>query len=955
MTFAPASRVQASGTGIMARASRLRRGGKGKTRILALARGVAALICALLLLGGLALAPTARAVAADPPALPIVPILPVSGTPPVNAASPAAQGSRAISPRVADPAFAVAFNVASPQTYNPAHTVFNATTTLTTTAYSNASSVTLRTYINVSISSPKAINIASAASPCPTLTGFNIPNTVAYAVVLSSLAANTTCSMTAQITLGNAGTYSFAPDLANSDQTAQLASGTPVPFVINSASTSTTLVSSSVNPSTYGQAVTFTATVTDGSNGNVPLPDGETVSFLDGTTVLGAGTTGGGTGTATFTTNLLTSGTHSITASYAGSTNYLTSTSAALTQTVNNPQGPTITVTFAPVGPITAGTSDTATVTITAGSTDLYFDTVSASFAPGGFNLSITPTATNCFIVGSGTTTASAFTVSINAATPRHLTPGSSCTVIAPAATPDPGTYTASVIAGQNGGTVATGNGTLVVGLTAPTLLDAIPGVGQVTLDWNAVTGATAYTVGRSTDGGTTFPGIPGTTYTDTTVTNGTPYTYRVVATAGAVIGLPSNPLTATPLAFHANDDAYTTIVSTTLTVPAPGVLGNDTSPFGPLSVDPTTVTQPAHGAASVNGDGSFTYTPAPGFVGTDSFTYQAMNAFVAASPGPAAAKPRLSADTNTATVTITVTPAPVDLGATLTASAPGVVAGNTATLTAVFTNTGAHSTTAITTATVTLSANAQFTMGAPVENGTAPASLTYSGGGTVATLTFAPGVLSNASIGLPVRALTPATAPTLTATATITAGASDTDTNPVNNTATATITVTAATVQSLVTTGTGPSGSGGGVTLSPGAATMRAGTNVTLATVATYTDGTHSNATDLTYSGYNAKVVSVSTSGVVTALGAGTTLVTITAPNGVTTTFTITVTDGSGSGLMAPAPQPMAKPGNVVIAAPGVTVAPQPTRKADAPPVSGVQPAVTAPSATPNAQPARH
>jgi len=914
-----------------------------------------------------------------------------------------------------------------PQTYDPAHTVFNATTTFTTTNYSNATTIALRTYINVGTPGLQAINIAAATSTCPNLIGVNAPTTFVYAVLLSSVAAGTTCTMTAQITLGNAGTYSFAPDLTNGGQTTVLASGTPVDFVITPAATSTTLTSS-VNPTTFGQSTTFTATVKDTSNGNVALPDGDTVTFLNGATVLGTGTTSGGTGTATFatntlgggahtitarheasnnyaastspaftqnvnraatfakvtlsvnptivgqdatftatltdnsnggialpdnetvtfldgiaalgtgttgggngqttlTTNLLTAGTHSITASYAGNTNHaasVSSTSSFSDQMVFNAQGQTATVTFAPVSPITAGTSDVLTVTITAGSTDLYFDTVSASIAPVGFTLPPDFAGTSCS--EPGIFTASRRTA-ITASIPGHLTKGSSCSFFAPAATPDPGTYTASVVISQNGGTVATGSGMLIVGLATPTLNYVIPGDAQVTVNWNAVTGATAYTVQRSTDGGTSFPtsfpGITATNYIDTTAANGTAYTYRVVATAGAgsITSPPSNTLTATPLAYHANDDAYTTMTGTTLTVSAPGVLGNDTSPFGSLSVD--TVTPAAHGNASVSGDGSFIYTPAPGFVGTDTFTYQAMNNL--ASPGPASApKPRVIGDTNAATVTITVTKAPVDLVATLTATAPSVVAGTNTTLTAVFTSTGANPTSA-TTATLTLSANAQYTPGAPVTSGTAPTSITASGG--VLTLIFAPGAISNASISVPIHAVSPATAPT--------------------------ITVNAATVQSLVATGSGPTGAGSGVVLSPGAATMRAGTNFTLATVATYTDGTHSNATGLTYSGYNANVISVSTSGVVTALGAGTTTVTITAPNGVTTTFTITVTDGSGGGLMAPAPQPGAKPAGVT-AIPGGTVAPQPTRKADAAPASGVQPAVTAPTATPNAQPAR-
>jgi hypothetical protein len=58
------------------------------------------------------------------------------------------------------------------------------------------------------------------------------------------------------------------------------------------------------------------------------------VAFYDGGVSLGTGTVSGGT-TATFTTSNLTIGSHSITATYSSDGNFLGSTAAALTQTVN--------------------------------------------------------------------------------------------------------------------------------------------------------------------------------------------------------------------------------------------------------------------------------------------------------------------------------------------------------------------------------------------------------------------------------------------------------------------------------------------------------------------------------------------------------------------------------------------------------------------------------------------
>ena len=165
-------------------------------------------------------------------------------------------------------------------------------------------------------------------------------------------------------------------------------------------------------------------------------------------------------------------------------------------------------------------------------------------------------------------------------------------------------------------------------------------------------------------------------------------------------------------------------------------------------------------------------------------------------------------------------------------------------------------------------------------------------------------------------------------------------------------ITVTAATVTSLTTTA--PTGTGSGNGGSASAPIIRAGSHITLGTVATYNNGTSGPPAGVTYSGYDVTKISVDANGVVTALAAGTTTITITAANGVTTTITITVSGGSGGGLMAPAPQPGAKANGTAV--PNGTVAAQPTRKADAPPANGIQPQAggSDPTATPAAQPGR-
>ncbi|NTU65710.1 MAG: Ig-like domain repeat protein [Chloroflexi bacterium] len=98
----------------------------------------------------------------------------------------------------------------------------------------------------------------------------------------------------------------------------------------NLKSDTTTSLTSEPNPSTFGQAVTFTATVTS-ANGT---PTG-TVTFYDNAVSLGSGALNA-SGVATLTTSSLTGGTHpTITAIYGGSTLYNGSTSSNYAQTVN--------------------------------------------------------------------------------------------------------------------------------------------------------------------------------------------------------------------------------------------------------------------------------------------------------------------------------------------------------------------------------------------------------------------------------------------------------------------------------------------------------------------------------------------------------------------------------------------------------------------------------------------
>jgi hypothetical protein len=112
------------------------------------------------------------------------------------------------------------------------------------------------------------------------------------------------------------------------DSNFQGSTSSPLNQTVNQGST-TVSVGSSVNPSTYDQAVTFTAMITPQYGGGAT----GTVSFYDGTTQIGSGQVANDI--ATLAINSLSIGNHSITASYGGDTNFTGSTSTPLAQVLN--------------------------------------------------------------------------------------------------------------------------------------------------------------------------------------------------------------------------------------------------------------------------------------------------------------------------------------------------------------------------------------------------------------------------------------------------------------------------------------------------------------------------------------------------------------------------------------------------------------------------------------------
>lgn len=129
----------------------------------------------------------------------------------------------------------------------------------------------------------------------------------------------------------------------------------------SAATTSTVTLSSSLNPSALGQAVTFTASVSDPAGAGVPTG---TVTFSDGGSPIGTVPLSGGV--ATLTTSTLGLGGHTIAATYSGNASF-TSSAATLRQSVSkaaavvalsssvNPSSPGQSVTFTAMVTGTAG------------------------------------------------------------------------------------------------------------------------------------------------------------------------------------------------------------------------------------------------------------------------------------------------------------------------------------------------------------------------------------------------------------------------------------------------------------------------------------------------------------------------------------------------------------------------------------------------------------------------
>src|SRR5882672_1897832 len=257
---------------------------------------------------------------------------------------------------------------------------------------------------NVVTASDGSISTPTSTSSCPTLVVITSPSDLTVTAGQTALfisAANGTPapSVQWQVSTDGGATFNNVPGATSTTLTftASLSqngnlyravfmnlSGTATSraatLTVTSPATTTALVSSQ-NPSVFGQAVTFSVTVSSPAG----TPTG-TVTFLDGATGIGTGTLDS-SARAALSISSLAVGAHSITASYGGDTNFDSSSSSLLSQIVNK-DAATVTLNSS-ANPSVFGQEVTFTATAAAAAPGAGTVTGTVAFQDGATTLSI--------------------------------------------------------------------------------------------------------------------------------------------------------------------------------------------------------------------------------------------------------------------------------------------------------------------------------------------------------------------------------------------------------------------------------------------------------------------------------------------------------------------------------------------------------------------------------------
>jgi hypothetical protein len=196
----------------------------------------------------------------------------------------------------------------------------------------------------------------------------------------------------------------------------------------------------------------------------------------------------------------------------------------------------------------------------------------------------------------------------------------------------------------------------------------AAPGVLANDIDPNSLT-MTAAAIAPPLHGSLSFNSNGGFTYAhDGSNSTSDSFAYRATdgtltsASTNAILSIgPDAPPTV-------GSQSYATMANTPLTVAAPGVLTGATDPDSP-TITAVLQNTAAHGSVTLNPNGSFSYTPATGYSGADSFTYGGSDGIL------------MSPNAGTASIAVSATPRPsavddhyVATTSALTINAPGIL-----------------------------------------------------------------------------------------------------------------------------------------------------------------------------------------------------------------------------------------------------------------------------------------
>ncbi len=207
----------------------------------------------------------------------------------------------------------------------------------------------------------QTVTLSATVSPVAPATG--VPTgTVTFRDGATALATVTLVNGSASLSISTLAPGSHALTAVYSGSASFAASTSAVVTQVVNAGNSTTSLTSTPNPSTTGQAVTLTATVSAVAPATA-VPTG-TITFRDGATSLGVAALVNGSASLTIST--LATGSHPLTAVYSGSATFAPSTSAVVTQVVNAPApaATTTSLTSTP-NPSTTGQAVTLSATVT--------------------------------------------------------------------------------------------------------------------------------------------------------------------------------------------------------------------------------------------------------------------------------------------------------------------------------------------------------------------------------------------------------------------------------------------------------------------------------------------------------------------------------------------------------------------------------------------------------------